>query len=111
MYGTSATWTRTGVICTLAGGVIILLCGFLTCGIYGASGQMGLLYPFASAMTLAHFPGNVIGRMDTVFVLAWVLGLFLACARYLRHWEAAHEINGKNVGLAVLLLGSYLLAL
>ncbi len=38
---TSATWTRTGVVCTLAGGVIILLCGFLTCGIYGASGRWG----------------------------------------------------------------------
>ena len=108
---TSATWTRTGVVCTLAGGVIILLCGFLTCGIYGASGQMGLLYPFASAMTLAHFPGNVIGRMDTVFVLAWVLGLFLACSTLFAPLGGGTRNKWKNVGLAVLLWGSYLLAL
>ena len=62
-------------------------------------------------MTLAHFPGNVIGRMDTVFVLAWVLGLFLACSTLFAPLGGGTRNKWKNVGLAVLLWGSYLLAL
>lgn len=48
--------------------------------IYGNAGHTGLVYPVASAMTLAHFPGNVIGRLDALFIFAWVIGLFLLCS-------------------------------
>jgi len=108
---TAKTWKGAGVVCALAGGVIILLCGLLTVGIYGAAGQTCLLYPLASAMTLAHFPGNVIGRLDTVFVLAWVLGLFLVCSTLFAPLEKSARNKWKNAGLAVILLVSYLLAL
>ena len=108
---TAKTWKGAGAVCALAGGVVILLCGLLTVGIYGAAGQAGLLYPLASAMTLAHFPGNVIGRLDTVFVLAWVLGLFLTCSTLFAPLGGDARNKWKNVGLAVILLVSYLLAL
>lgn len=52
---------------------------FIYC-IYGNAGHTGLVFPLASAMTLAHFPGNVIGRLDTLFVFAWMIGLFLLCS-------------------------------
>lgn len=48
--------------------------------IYGHAGHTGLVYPVASAMTLAHFPGNVIGRLDSLFIFAWIIGLFLLCS-------------------------------
>ncbi len=48
--------------------------------IYGNAGHTGLVFPAASAMTLAHFPGNVIGRLDALFIFAWVIGLFLLCS-------------------------------
>lgn len=48
--------------------------------IYGNAGHTGLVFPTASAMTLAHFPGNVIGRLDALFIFAWVIGLFLLCS-------------------------------
>ena len=108
---TAKTWKGAGAVCALAGGVIILLCGLLTVGIYGTAGQTDLLYPLASAMTLAHFPGNVIGRLDTVFVLAWVLGLFLACSTLFAPLGNDTRNKWKNAGLAVMLLVSYLLAL
>ena len=53
----------------------------------------------------------MIGRMDTVFVLAWVLGLFLTCSTLFAPLGGGTRNKWKNVGLAVLLLGSYLLAL
>lgn len=109
---TPATWTRTGVVCTLAGGVIILLCGFLTWWNLWCIGADGTFISiFASAMTLAHFPWKCDGRMDTVFVLAWVLGLFLACSTLFAPLGGGTRNKWKNVGLAVLLWGSYLLAL
>lgn len=54
-------------------------CLFSYC-IYGNAGHTGLVFPLASAMTLAHFPGNVIGRLDALFIFAWVIGLFLLCS-------------------------------
>lgn len=54
-------------------------CLFMYC-IYGNAGHTGLVFPLASAMTLAHFPGNVIGRLDALFIFAWVIGLFLLCS-------------------------------
>lgn len=54
--------------------------GLFSYCIYGNRGNTGLVYPIASAMTLAHFPGNVIGRLDALFVFAWVIGLFLLCS-------------------------------
>lgn len=54
-------------------------CLFMYC-IYGNAGHTGLVFPLASAMTLAHFPGNVIGRLDALFLFVWVIGLFLLCS-------------------------------
>lgn len=54
-------------------------CLFLYC-IYGNAGHTGLVFPLASAMTLAHFPGNVIGRLDALFIFVWIIGLFLLCS-------------------------------
>ena len=54
--------------------------GLFSYCIYGNAGHTGLVYPIASAMTLAHFPGNVIGRLDALFIFAWVVGLFLLCS-------------------------------
>ncbi|MFG6333685.1 MAG: GerAB/ArcD/ProY family transporter [Lachnospiraceae bacterium] len=58
------------------------VCGFaaFSHAIYGNAGHTGLVYPVASAMTLAHFPGNVIGRMDALFVFGWIIGFFLLCS-------------------------------
>ena len=54
--------------------------GLFSYCIYGNLGHKGLNYPVASAMTLAHFPGNVIGRLDALFGFAWGIGLFLLCS-------------------------------
>ena len=64
----------------LTGSAAAVLFGLFTYSIYGDAGHTGLVFPLASAMTLAHFPGNVIGRLDALFVFAWVIGLFLLCS-------------------------------
>lgn len=57
--------------------------GLFSYCVYGDAGHTGLIFPVAAAMTLAHFPGNVIGRLDALFVFAWVIGLFLLCSSLL----------------------------
>lgn len=64
----------------LSGTVITILWSLFTYCIYGNKGHTGLVFPLANAMTLAHFPGNVIGRMDALFVFAWIIGLFILCS-------------------------------
>ncbi len=64
----------------ITGGLFTLAWSLFTYCIYGNAGHTRLLFPLASAMTLAHFPGNVIGRLDALFVFAWVIGLFLLCS-------------------------------
>lgn len=61
----------------LTGAAAVIGFAAFSYSIYGNAGHTGLLYPAASAMTLAHFPGNVIGRLDALFVFAWIIGLFL----------------------------------
>ncbi|MDO4260757.1 MAG: hypothetical protein Q4C82_01665 [Eubacteriales bacterium] len=75
-----AKWRRAVVRIWAAGAAASLLWGVFTYSIYGNAGRTGLVFPLASAMTLAHFPGNVIGRLDALFVFAWVVGLFLLCS-------------------------------
>lgn len=64
----------------LTGAVAVMGFGCFSYCIYGNQGHTGLVYPIASAMTLAHFPGNVIGRLDAMFIFAWIIGLFLLCS-------------------------------
>lgn len=64
----------------LTGALFTLAWSLFTYCIYGNAGHTRLVFPLASAMTLAHFPGNVIGRLDALFVFAWVIGLFLLCS-------------------------------
>ena len=64
----------------LTGAAVILAFSVFSYCIYGDAGHTGLVFPMASAMTLAHFPGKVVGRLDALFVFAWVIGLFLLCS-------------------------------
>ena len=48
-------------------------------------------------MTLAHFPGNVIGRLDTLFIFAWVIGLFLLCSSLFAPLVDGEPDTGKRV--------------
>jgi len=48
----------------LLGTAGVVFWALFTFFIYGDAGHTGLVFPLASAMTLAHLPGNVIGRLD-----------------------------------------------
>lgn len=75
--------------------------------IYGHAGHTGLVYPTASAMTLAHFPGNVIGRLDTLFIFAWVIGLFLLCSSLFAPLVDGEPDTGKKSVLFALMALSF----
>lgn len=94
----------------IAGAAGVLFWALFTCCIYGNAGHTGLVFPLASAMTLAHFPGNVIGRLDTIFVFAWVIGLFIACSTLFAPLRAEEPDRRKKYMLAVLLAASMALA-
>lgn len=68
----SAVW-KTWLAETVAVCVLVVL----IYGIYGNKGHTGLLFPMGAAQTLAHFPGNVVGRLDALFAFGWIIGLFL----------------------------------
>lgn len=74
------SFSRTVFAVWLTGAAAVAGFGLFSYCIYGDAGHTGLVYPIASAMTLAHFPGNVIGRLDTLFIFAWIIGLFLLCS-------------------------------
>jgi hypothetical protein len=95
----------------ITGAVTALFLSLFLLGIYGAAGQEGLMYPLASAMTLAHFPGNVIGRLDAVFVLVWVIGLFLLCSTLFAPLQADESGSRGKIFLAAGMAGSFVLAL
>lgn len=75
-----SSFSRTVFAVWLTGAAAVAGFGLFSYCIYGNAGHTGLVYPIASAMTLAHFPGNVIGRLDAVFIFAWIIGLFLLCS-------------------------------
>lgn len=94
----------------LTGAVItVIWCLFLYC-IYGNAGHTGLLFPLASAMTLAHFPGNVIGRLDALFVFAWMIGLFLLCSSLFAPLTDGEPDTRRKCVLSVLMAASFFLA-
>ncbi len=81
--------------------------GLFSYCVYGDAGHTGLVYPVGSAMTLAHFPGNVIGRLDALFVFGWVIGLFLLCSSLLAPLTGGEPGIGKKWGLFGLLTLSF----
>lgn len=99
---------RTGVWkIWLSGAVITILWSLFTYCIYGNAGHTGLMFPLANAMTLAHFPGNVIGRMDTLFVFAWMIGLFLLCSSLFAPLVDGEPDKQRKYLLFALLSASY----
>ena len=75
--------------------------------IYGNAGHTGLVYPMASAMTLAHLPGNVIGRLDALFLFAWVIGLFLLCSSLFAPLTDGEPDTRRKWLLAALMAASF----
>ena len=57
-------------------------------------------------MTLAHLPGNVIGRLDSIFVFVWVIGLFTACSTLFAPLQAEEPDRKKKYLFGVLLVAS-----
>lgn len=83
--------------------------GLFSYCVYGDAGHTGLTFPVGSAMTLAHFPGNVIGRLDSLFVFGWVIGLFLLCSSLLAPLAEGEPATGKKwmlFGLVALSFGA-----
>lgn len=79
-------------------------------GIYGDQGHTGLVFPLASAMTMAHFPGNVIGRLDALFLFAWLIGLFLLCSSLFAPLMDGEPDHKRKWLLFVLLVAAYVCA-
>lgn len=95
----------------LSGSAAAILWSLFTYSIYGNAGHTGLIFPLASAMTLAHFPGNVIGRLDALFVFAWVIGLFLLCSTLFAPLRDAEPDTREKYLLFALLAASLAAAL
>lgn len=95
----------------VSGTAAAVLWSMFTYSIYGNAGHTGLVFPLASAMTLAHFPGNVIGRLDTLFVFAWVMGLFLMCSTLFAPLQSGEPDLRRKYLLFALLAASFGLAL
>lgn len=107
----NASYKKTVGAIWLTGAVITALFGLFTYSIYGNAGHTGLVFPLASAMTLAHFPGNVIGRLDALFVFAWTMGLFLLCSTLFAPLRAEEQDRRKKYLLTALLAASCACAL
>ncbi len=99
-------WAMWGI-----GAAAALFFGIFTYCIYGDKGHTGLVFPLASAMTLAHFPGDVIGRLDALFVFAWAIGLFLLCGTLFAPLIDGEPDQKQKWLLAALLAASFALAL
>lgn len=95
----------------ILGAAAVIFLTIFSYGIYGNQGQTGLIFPLASAMTLAHFPGNVIGRMDALFVFVWVIGLFLLVSSLLAPLMDAEPDKRKKYLFAAFLLTSFAFSL
>ncbi len=90
----------------LLGTAGVVFWALFTFFIYGDAGHTGLVFPLASAMTLAHLPGNVIGRLDSIFVFVWVIGLFTACSTLFAPLQAEEPDRRKKYLFGVLLAAS-----
>lgn len=110
LQGPASCKKITGAI-WLGGTAATVLWSMFTYSIYGNAGHTGLVFPLASAMTLAHFPGNVIGRLDALFVFAWVIGLFLLCSTLFAPLQSREPNLRQKYLLFALLAASFGLAL
>lgn len=109
--GSRAAFRKTTGAVWLTGAAAACFWALLTYSIYGNGGHTGLLFPLASALTLAHFPGNVIGRLDALFVFVWVILLFLLCSTlFAPLTDGEPDRKGKFL-LASVLAASFALAL
>lgn len=106
-----ASYKKTVGLVWAAGAAVTVLWSLFTYSIYGEAGHTGLVFPLASAMTLAHFPGNVIGRLDALFVFAWTIGLFLLCSTLFAPIQAGEPDRRRKYVLAALLAASCACAL
>lgn len=95
----------------LTGAAATVLWGLSAYCIYGENGDTGLVFPLVSAMTLAHFPGNVIGRLDALFVFVWVMGLFLLCSTLFAPLQGREPDKREKYLLAALMAASFGLAM
>ena len=93
------------------GSAVTLAFGLFSYCIYGDAGHTGLVFPLASAMTLAHLPGNVVGRLDALFVFAWTIGLFLLCSTLLAPLQDGEPDTRKKYLMFALLAASFAFAL
>jgi len=107
----AALYRKTVGAVWITGAAVTILWSLFTYSIYGDHGSTGLVFPLASAMTLAHFPGNVIGRLDALFVFAWVMGLFLLCSTLFAPLQSEEPDRRKKYLLSALLAASFALAL
>ncbi len=105
--GFGGTVFRIGLTIAIA----VTLLAFFTFSVYGSRGSTGLIFPLASAMTLAHFPGSVIGRLDALFVFVWVIGLFLLCSTLFAPLRTGELRTCEKYGFCAILLASFAFAL
>ncbi len=105
--GSTAWFKRTVLYIWLTGCLAVAGFALFSYCIYGNKGNTGLIYPVASAMTLAHFPGNVIGRLDALFIFAWMIGLFLLCSSLFAPLTDGEPDVGKKCLLFVLMVLSF----
>jgi len=109
--GQEDTWRKTVGYIFATGTIAAILWALFTYCVYGNSGHTGLIFPLASAMTLAHLPGNLIGRMDSMFVFAWVIGFFLLCSSLFSPLSDSEPDTQKKYLLFAILTASFATAL
>ncbi|MBS6396277.1 MAG: GerAB/ArcD/ProY family transporter [Clostridiales bacterium] len=109
--GDEQVWKKTVWRIWLTGGIVVPAWSLFSYCIYGNAGHTGLTFPLASAMTLAHFPGNVIGRLDALFIFVWVIGLFLLCSSLFAPIVDGEPDTRRKYLLFALLTASFALAL
>lgn len=100
-------WGRAVRNIWLTGAAVTIGWSLFTYCVYGNAGHTGLVFPLASAMTLAHFPGNVIGRLDALFIFAWLIGLFLLCSSLFAPLTDREPDRRRKYLLFALLAASY----
>lgn len=104
---TKRDWQRSVAAVWITGAAAVILWSLFSYCIYGDKGDTGLIFPLASAMTLAHLPGNVIGRLDALFVFTWLIGLFLLCSSLFAPLIDGEPDTRRKYALFAVLAASY----